>query len=218
MVKDKDVSTEQSAEVAAHSHHFGSLTTVLLVVFLASVVGLLGYAAGMQSQPDTSTDLRVIKKSQKKAAAYSGPDLMSYTPNDELFTVKKVVMPVDEVLDPGAWEKSDGLHTVGFYTNLLKNYTAKDKAVQYQFRYVGESQTGPWLVTVIPNKLGYKTRDEFAKDFPADAAGDSYYAAEASAQYLSFVSSCGTGYADDSGKTDGCTKVQDFVSPTIKLK
>ncbi|MBU0645866.1 hypothetical protein KJ611_00075 [Patescibacteria group bacterium] len=91
--------------------------------------------------------------------------------------------------------------------------------VKYIFTYQGESQqANVYVVTVIPNAPGYETLDQFKKDFDFCAVGGDYYPHALSAGWLMFVSSCGSGYRDESGRPVGCEEVEKALGDSLKLK
>lgn len=108
--------------------------------------------------------------------------------------------------------------TQDHFANVLKMYAPTDKATEYHFVYNGASQRpSEWVVTTMPNKPHYQSLDDFKKDFDICDGGASRYPFLVSADFVLFVSSCGTGLSDGSGLPNGCQEIQDAVGPTIKL-
>ncbi|MDF1498264.1 MAG: hypothetical protein P1P85_02830 [Patescibacteria group bacterium] len=106
-----------------------------------------------------------------------------------------------------------------YFEELLSYYSENSSGIEYQFKYHGQTQdSGVWIVTAIPNKIGYIDLKEFKNDFDLCEAGSSRYPYLISEKYLFFVSSCGTGYDDGSGFPHGCDIVQKIVEPTIRIK
>ncbi|MFZ5365359.1 MAG: hypothetical protein ACOZBH_04170 [Patescibacteria group bacterium] len=106
-----------------------------------------------------------------------------------------------------------------YFVRLLNEFGGKDKAVVYSFKYNKDSQEpNEWMVTVVPNRFGYKTMAEFENDFNFCAAGGDLYPTMVNDRYLLFVSGCGTGFNDGSGRPIGCDEVRKVIQPTIKLK
>ena len=106
-----------------------------------------------------------------------------------------------------------------YFTNLLSKFFSSDKGHIYEISFTGQAQdSGIWKVTVIPNKLGYKNLDGFKDDFDLCYAGGEKYPKLMSENYLLFVSSCGTGFDDDSGLPHGCDEIRESIEPTIILK
>ncbi len=74
-----------------------------------------------------------------------------------------------------------------------------------------------FVVTLLPNKQGYTSLDQFKKDFDICAAGGNAYPTMLNSGWLLFVNACGSGYDDGSGRPHGCDEVEKVVSPTLKL-
>jgi hypothetical protein len=74
-----------------------------------------------------------------------------------------------------------------------------------------------FVVTLLPNKAGYTSLDQFKKDFDICAAGGDAYPTMLNSNWLLFVNSCGSGFNDGSGRPIGCDEVQKVVEPTLKL-
>lgn len=147
----------------------------------------------------------------------------TYTKNDQLFSVsKKEFNVLDQFNFSTLKDQSQECgtnKTEQYFKNLLSKYTSGDKGIEYDFQYKGQTQdSGILVVTVIPNKLGYVNVDDFKKDFDICAAGADKYPSLVSEKYLLFISSCGTGFDDGSGKPHGCDKVGEAVESTIKLQ
>lgn len=188
-------------------HHFSSLTTVFIIVLLIVLAGLAGFAAGGQMISTAST-----------TNTTTADEPLEYPINDELYTVSAKAVLVKDVLNPTYWKDASTNSSASFRA-LLAKYEENAVGIRYDFTYTGVSQDkGIWTVTVIPNKLGYTSTDQFLKDFPPAGVGDDLYANTATPNYLQFVSSCGTGFDDGSGRPIGCDVVQDAVLPTLKLQ
>jgi len=147
----------------------------------------------------------------------------TYTKDDQLFNVSKKEFNILEKFTSLALKDQSqecGTNkTEQYFKNLLSKYTSGDKGTEYDFQYRGQTQdSGIWVVTVIPNKLGYTNVDDFKKDFDICAAGADKYPTLVSEKYLLFMSSCGTGFDYGSGRPFGCDVVREAVKPTIKLQ
>lgn len=145
-------------------------------------------------------------------------DFFTYSKNDQIFSVSKNEFKVlDKFTVSGLMSLSDECGTnksEQYFNELLSNYSKDDNGAEYHFIYKGQTQdSGDWIVTVIPNKIG-----GFKDDFNICEAGADRYPFLSSDKYLIFVSSCGTGADDDSGLPYGCDIVRKIAEPTIKLK
>lgn len=158
---------------------------------------------------------------QRSTSNLSEP--FTYTKNDQLFSVsKKEFNVVDEFVSSTLKDQSEECGTAKteqYFKNLLSKYSSKEQGEKYSFQYQGQTQdSGIWLVTVIPNKIGYSNINDFKKDFDICSAGADKYPSLVSDKYLLFASSCGTGFDDGSGKPHGCDNVREAVEATIKLR
>lgn len=147
----------------------------------------------------------------------------TYAKNDQLFSVSKEEFNVlNEFVSTTLTAQSEECGTAKteqYFKNLLSKYSSNDQGGKYSFQYLGQTQdSGTWIVTIIPNKLGYVNIGDFKKDFDICSAGADKYPLLMSYKYLLFVSSCGTGFDDGSGKPNGCDKVREAVESTIKLR
>ena len=148
---------------------------------------------------------------------------ISYVKNDKLFTVSKKEFTILNQFTPtNLSAQSQGCGTnkdEQYFKTLLSNYGNDDKGVEYDFKYIGQSQgNDTWVVRVIPNKTGYSNFSNFQNDFNACEAGTPNSPFLMSQQNLAFYNVCGSGFDDGSGLTQGCFVVKDFVEPSIKLK
>lgn len=104
------------------------------------------------------------------------------------------------------------------FANVLKMYAPTDKATEYHFVYNGASQSpNEWIVTAMANKPHYQSLDDFKKDFDICDGGATRYPFQVNADFVLFVSSCGTGFSDGSGLPNGCQEIQETLKPTIKF-
>ena len=88
----------------------------------------------------------------------------------------------------------------------------------YAFTHNGDVQgSTAYVVTVLPNTLGYTDLDEFKADFDACYAGGQRYPERVTENWIMFHSSCGTGYADGSGRPVGCTEAKNHVYDSLEL-
>ncbi|MFZ2190324.1 MAG: PsbP-related protein [Candidatus Magasanikiibacteriota bacterium] len=105
----------------------------------------------------------------------------------------------------------------GYFDKLISKFNGTTETI-YTFQYTGVKQdSGKFVVTLIPNKAGYTSLDQFKKDFDIYDAGGDAYPNMLNNNWLLFVSSCGSGYDDGSGQPHGCDEIKKVVSPTLKL-
>jgi hypothetical protein len=105
-----------------------------------------------------------------------------------------------------------------YFDNILSKFSTEDKGYIYEFKYTSEGQgRNSWLVTIIPNNIGYTNLKDFENDFMQCAAGGIRYPKLISNNYLLFQSSCGTGAMDSSGLPIGCEIAKEVIEPTLKL-
>ena len=108
-------------------------------------------------------------------------------------------------------------HATDYFDQLVSKFSGTTKTM-YNFKYNGESQeSDTFVVTLLPNKAGYTSLDQFKKDFDLCYAGGDAYPIMLNSDWLLFESSCGSGYSDGSGKPIGCDEVKKVVEPTLKL-
>ncbi|MDD3284424.1 MAG: hypothetical protein PHZ07_02415 [Patescibacteria group bacterium] len=146
----------------------------------------------------------------------------TYTNNNELFDkVSKQEFKVLEkfTADELYSNRCDTDKTKEYFQNVLSRYSNEDLGIEYIFEYNGITQEpGVWVVRVIQNKFDYENMDDFQKDFGVCSAGEEKYPLLFSGKYLLFMSSCGSGFDDGSGRPHGCDLIQEFVQPTIRIK
>jgi len=108
-------------------------------------------------------------------------------------------------------------HEEGYFDELVTKFSGVTKTI-YNFKYTNDSQEpSVYIVTLVPNKPGYTSLEQFKQDFSVCAAGGKAYPKMLDSDWLLFVSSCGSGYSDGSGKPIGCDEVRKVVEPTLKL-
>jgi hypothetical protein len=175
----------------------------------------------LQSQISKTASPTPTVSSATPSSTASEP--FTYTKNDQLFSVSTTEYSIsDKFLASTLKNQSTECgtnKTEQYYQNLLVKLDANDKAIEYRFISKVESQDPKqWIITVIPNKLGYTDVGSFKTDFNICNAGADLYPMQESSNYLLFESSCGTGLNDGSGNPIGCEEVRDAIEPTIKLK
>lgn len=108
-------------------------------------------------------------------------------------------------------------HEEGYFDKLIAKFNGTTKIV-YNFKYRGSNQDNSiFVVTLLPNKVGYGSLDQFKTDFNICAAGGNAYPQMLNSNWLLFVNSCGTGFDGGSGRVHGCDEVRKIVEPSLKL-
>lgn len=147
-------------------------------------------------------------------------EILSYEVVDSLMEVSKEEAPFDftaSQLQAAAQECGVNNNGLDYFNQLVSKFAGTSKIV-YSFKYKGDSQdSGVFKVTIIPNKAGYTSIDQFKQDFDICSAGGEAYPKLVNKDWLLFVSSCGSGFDDGSGRTHGCDEVETIVEPSLKL-
>lgn len=108
--------------------------------------------------------------------------------------------------------------TESYFSNLVSQFNGTTKTL-YTFTYQGETQdSASFIVTLLPNKAGYSSLDQFGKDFAQCFAAGNAHPTMMNDDWLLFTSTCGSGFDDGSGRPHGCDEVRDVIYPTLKLK
>ncbi len=183
------------------------ITIIIIVLFIILVGGVVAWQY-----------LEIAKKE-----VISEIDPLTYGENNQIFSVTKNEFKVLDRFNTSQLqnlaEECGRDKDEHYFKEILNHFSEDDKGLEYKFNYLQESQDkGEWIVTIIPNKIGYADLEDFKEDFDICFAGRDRYPSLISENYLLFVSSCGTGYDDGSGRPHGCQEVQNIVEPTIKLK
>lgn len=117
----------------------------------------------------------------------------------------------------GMAEECGSQHDAGYFDRLVAKFSGGTKVI-YNFKYTGASQEpDTYIVTLLSNKAGYTSLDQFKKDFDICAAGGDAYPAKINSNWLLFENSCGSGFDDGSGLPVGCDTVRKAVEPTLIL-
>lgn len=144
---------------------------------------------------------------------------LSYSINGASVSVAKKTAPFDytakDLKDMA--EECGSQHGASYFDQLVSKFNGTTKTM-YDFTYTGESQqSAVFTITLLPNKAGYTSLDQFKKDFSICAAGGDAYPAKVNNNWLLFENSCGSGFDDGSGLPVGCDKAREVVEPTLKL-
>ena len=99
------------------------------------------------------------------------------------------------------------------------NAFANSEGFEYKFTDNSDVQgITSYIVTIFPNTMGYNDLDEFKADFDLCYAGGQRYPKQVTENWIMFGTSCGTGYADGSGRPVGCEQARDHVSDSLELR
>lgn len=155
-------------------------------------------------------------------------------PIDQLITVGQfdenkvsVGMPIEELAAPifsatalqSQAKECGTTKELSYYQSLMsKMEGVKSQTFHFAALPDADYQANGWTVTAIPNVFGYNNILEFKADFDICAVGGDLYPLTLNDNTLLFTSSCGSGYADDTGLENGCEVVSEIVGPTIRIK
>ncbi len=112
-------------------------------------------------------------------------------------------------------------YSESYFENLVAKFKQAPK-IFYTFKYrsanASNSDESVYSVTILPNKPGYKNLAEFKKDFNLCGAGGVDNPFMMNKDWLLFVSSCGSGFDDGSGRINSCEAARKIIEPSLKLK
>lgn len=155
---------------------------------------------------------------QNKKKIYKN-EYFSYSLKGLPVTVSKETQPFDWTADKLKLlaDECGTKYESGYFDSLVAKFKDTNKVV-YNFIYQKDTQdSGPFTITILPNKIDYKSLDEFKKDFgQCFIAGDAYPLL-INKDWLLFANSCASGVDNDSGLPHGYMDIQDTVVSTIKL-
>lgn len=190
---------------------------IVSVIITAIVVGggMYLWQQSKAVQPET----RQVAVGTVETAKENSQEPLSYSTDGIAFEVSKQTAPFGyDANNLVSMAKGCGYEqTRNYFNSLIAKFNGATRTV-YRFKYVGDSQaTDTFVVTLLPNKPGYSSLDQFKKDFDLCDAGGDAYPMMLNENWLLFVNGCGTGYADDSGNPSGCQEVKDAIESTLKL-
>lgn len=145
-------------------------------------------------------------------------DPISYSGIADIATVTKTSgvfeMTVDQL---EAMADECGTEYPADYFDGVVNAFEGATTITYNFKYRGASQDpDTYTITALSNERPYESFKEFQRDFNFCAAGETY-PLKSNGEWLLFGSSCGTGFADDSGDPIGCQEIADILDETLTL-
>ena len=165
-------------------------------------------------------DNKVPQNSVTQNGASAEP--LGYRNNPSLFVASKTAFSLENKFSANTLaaqsEECGTRHSVSYYNDLLTRF-GPVQGTEYQFKYKGQSQdSGTYIVTVIPNEVGYADLKSFQDDFNICAVGGNMYPSLISQNYLLFKSGVNSGFDDESGLPFGSEEIQKFIDPTLKLE
>lgn len=202
------------------------MKSFILILFTASITAILvggGVYVWQQNKliqtvPTDATE--TIDTTETTTSLEQEPtEPLFYSTSDIPVSVSKEVELFDYTTDQlvSMAQECGNEQSTSYFDNLVSQFNDVSKTV-YTFRYTGASQeSDTFIVTLLPNKPGYSSLDEFKRDFDQCYAGGDAYPTMLSDDWLLFINSCGSGFDDGSGKPIGCQEVRDVVEPTLKL-
>ena len=159
----------------------------------------------------------VIANKEKTKEKITDP--LVYSTNNIPVTVSKETVPFDYTSDQLASmaQECGSKKTKAYFDNLVAKFSGATKTI-YRFKHTGKSQKpDTFIVILMPNKAGYSSLNEFKQDFDQCYAGGNAYPKMLNDDWLLFVSSCGTGFQNNSGEPVGCQVIKKAIEPTLKL-
>ncbi len=189
----------------------------IAIIITAIVVG--GGAYLWQKNQTAQPTEQVTKLAVTTPTKEEPTEPLSYSINGVSASVSKNTVPFDYTADrlKSMAQECGSQHNADYFEQLIAKFSGTT-ITTYNFQYNGMSQDSrPFVVTLLPNKAGYTSLDQFKKDFDMCAAGGDVYPKKLNSNWLLFVNSCGSGYDDGSGRPHGCDEVEKVVSPTLEL-
>jgi hypothetical protein len=187
---------------------------VLAIIITAIVVG-----GGVYLWQKNQLKQEITTPAVTTPAKEEPTEPLSYSTSGVSASVSKETAPFDYTAEQlkGMADECGSQYTTGYFDQLVSEFSGTTKTI-YNFKYTGASQqSDTFVVTLLPNKAGYTSLDQFKKDFDICAAGGDAYPTKLNSNWLLFINSCGSGVDDGSGRPIGCEEVQKVIEPTLKL-
>jgi len=197
--------------------------TVILFILILVVIFIVGGFYLWQKDKVANVVQEAYKSNITKTSIEdnlikSGP--ISYSITDVSASVSTTTEPFGftaDKLKSTAEQDCGTQHELNYFNKLIAKFNGATRIV-YNFKYEGTSQdAGIYTVMLLPNKAGYTSINQFRNDFNLCYAGGDTYPLMLNSDWLLFVSACGTGYDDGSGRPHGCDEVRKIVEPSLKL-
>lgn len=188
-----------------------SLLAIFITIIITAVVVGGGVYLWQKNQ--------IVPLNPKTAVKENLPEPLSYSTTGVSVSVSKNTAPFDYTAEQlkSMADECGSKYNADYFNQLVTKFSGASKII-YNFKYNGTSQNSDtFVVTLLPNRAGYTSLEQFKKDFDICAAGEGVYPKMFNSKWLLFINSCGSGSDDASGRPIGCQKVQDVVEPTLKL-
>lgn len=182
------------------------------IIILGVCIFILSGCNSMTAKPEEVDQTKNIhNNSETKIITYSTQELPVTISEEKIafdYTTKRLSDMAQECINK---------KTTDYFDNLVSEFKDTNKII-YNFKYTADSQeSDTFKITLIPNKPGYNSLDEFREDFDQCYAGGDAYPTMLNSDWLLFVNSCGTGFDDGSGRPIGCDKIKEIIVPTLKF-
>ncbi len=191
------------------------------IIALTIIVTTVVVGGGVYLWQQNKVVQKVVIEVATDTAANKGEpkEPLTYSTSGVSVSVSKETAPFGFTADQlvSRAEECGNEQTVSYFNSIVSKFSGATRSV-YNFKYTGASQgSDTFVVTLLPNKTGYSSLDEFKKDFDQCYAGGDAYPKMLNDDWILFVNSCGTGFSDGSGNPIGCQEVRDVIEPTLKL-
>lgn len=221
--------------MAENKSLFEKKILILVIILFALILAIgLAYFSSLNNVSPVAVEPTVIPiaeptvmltpeptKILTPAVIPAATDSFAYGKNDDVFSLSENKF---KVLDKFSVSGLIGLSvkcrtnkSEQYFKQLLSNYSNNDNGTEYHFTYTKEDSRD-WIITVIPNKIGYVDLADFKKDFDVCEVGADRYPLLISENYLLFTMSCRKDFEEPDWYAIGCDFVREIIEPTIKLK
>lgn len=188
---------------------------LISIVLCVAVLASLGVYLSMKQKPSGEQNPTV------EQPVVEIPDALTYAVDESKVSVEKTMFPSDYTAGFFAARAGDcgTEHDAEYFKGLANRFGGSSKIV-YVFTYLGESQEKgkTYTVTVLENKAGYETLEQFKADFDLCSAGGKEYPKMVSKDWLLLEDSCGSGFAEESDLSKGCDVIRDSIESSLELK
>lgn len=178
---------------------------------------VLTYEDQSANDPQWNEHKKMIEQILSTFQFTKANDPITYSTKGIPVIVTKTTAPFYYTTEGLMSSECEGIKSKAYYDQLIAKFNGTT-ITTYHFKYTGESDdSDTYKVTLLPNKAGYTTMDQFSDDFGQCFAGGDAYPNKMNNNWLLFADSCGSGAGDPSGLPNGCNEVKKVVEPTFKL-
>jgi len=185
--------------------------TIILTIIITAIIVGGGVYYWQQSKIISGPGVGIEVGESKEPLSYSMGNVPASVSKETMsfgYTAEKLLSMAQECGNE---------QSLSYFNNLIFKFKDVTKTV-YKFKYSGASQeSNTFVVTLLPNKVGYFSLAEFKQDFDQCYAGGDAYPTMLNNDWLLFVNSCGSGFDDGSGNPHGCDEISEIVKPTLQL-